>query len=152
MTSRAHQIYNIVFEHGFAPPPLLNNVKKNCTFLTGRLPLMQSPSWAKNFYGSRESCYKRTSGRTVLAILMFSVFWYIYLGTFLKWFFFVYIWYDVLPTLDVRDVDDDDICLFWPCDRIQSLDADTLSVLIASRKNLFTQTATSTQFLAPQVL
>ena len=39
MTSRTHQIYNIIFEHGFDPPPRLNNVKKNCTFLSCRLPL-----------------------------------------------------------------------------------------------------------------
>ena len=30
-------LYNIIFEHGF-DPPRLKNVKKNCTFLTGRLP------------------------------------------------------------------------------------------------------------------
>ena len=41
MTSSTHQIYNIVFEHGFDPPPLLNNVQKNCTFLNGWLPYDQ---------------------------------------------------------------------------------------------------------------
>ena len=34
-----YKIYNITFEHGNDPPPRLNNVQKNCTFLTGRLPL-----------------------------------------------------------------------------------------------------------------
>ena len=34
-----YKIYNIIFEHGNDPPPRLNNVKKNSTFLTARLPL-----------------------------------------------------------------------------------------------------------------
>ena len=33
-----YKIHSIIFEHGNDPPPLLNNVKKNCTFLIGRLP------------------------------------------------------------------------------------------------------------------
>ena len=34
-----YKIHNIIFEHGFdPPPPRLNNVQKNCTFLKGWLP------------------------------------------------------------------------------------------------------------------
>ena len=43
MTSSTHQIYNIVFEHGFDPPPLLNNVKKTALFLRDGFPYSPFP-------------------------------------------------------------------------------------------------------------
>ena len=39
MTSRTHDNFRHNFWTWVDPPPRLNNVQKNCTFLTGRLPL-----------------------------------------------------------------------------------------------------------------
>ena len=44
MTSRTHQIYNIIFEHGFdpPPPPVWTMFKKTALFWKGGIPKWQS--------------------------------------------------------------------------------------------------------------
>ena len=53
MTSKTHQIYNIIFEHGFDPPlpPRLNNVKKTAIFLQDDFPnSLEKKGVPANFY------------------------------------------------------------------------------------------------------
>ena len=50
MTSRTHQIYIIIFEHGFDPPPVWTMLKKTALFLHDGFPNLAVFASSLNIY------------------------------------------------------------------------------------------------------